>query len=189
MSQRGSRLAPVLAGVGLLLVGRLACAALPRREVEATVARVADGDTLTAETKDGTRLKVRLFGIDAPELERVNRQTGAVSKPGQPYGAQARHVLDDLLRGRQVRLAISGADRYRCLLAIVFLGTVNVNLALVQVGLAEVDRGKADAPPALQAALEQAEQEARQRGYGMWRLGGQYESPRAFRARHRIADE
>jgi endonuclease YncB( thermonuclease family) len=38
------------------------------RTVEGKVTKVADGDTLTVVTPEGTKLKVRLFGIDTPEV-------------------------------------------------------------------------------------------------------------------------
>ena len=34
----------------------------------ATVQRIADGDTLTAISANGTKLRIRLLGIDAPEI-------------------------------------------------------------------------------------------------------------------------
>ena len=37
------------------------------REVEGVVRRVVDGDTIQVVDRQGTLLKVRLYGIDAPE--------------------------------------------------------------------------------------------------------------------------
>ncbi len=39
----------------------------PQRVEEGRVARVADGDTLTVITANQTMLRIRMFGIDAPE--------------------------------------------------------------------------------------------------------------------------
>lgn len=36
------------------------------RTVEGTVMRVSDGDTITVVTAEGTKVKTRLYGIDAP---------------------------------------------------------------------------------------------------------------------------
>ena len=60
----------------------LAHAATPHPLV-AHVNRVSDGDTVIATTNEGTKLGIRLLGIDAPEVA-----NGA--KPGQPYGDEAR---------------------------------------------------------------------------------------------------
>jgi micrococcal nuclease len=59
------------------------------RTVEGVVTGVSDGDTLKLENAEGTKLKIRLYGIDAPEIEKINRRTGRISKPGQPYGNEA----------------------------------------------------------------------------------------------------
>jgi len=49
------------------------------RTVEGTVTKVSDGDTLQVITPEGTKLRVRLYGCDAPETEKVNRRTGQIS--------------------------------------------------------------------------------------------------------------
>jgi len=36
---------------------------------------------------------VRLYGIDAPETDKINNHTGRISKPGQPYGEEAKNAL------------------------------------------------------------------------------------------------
>ena len=65
-----------------LLLLTSAHAATPHPLV-AHVNRVSDGDTVIATTNEGTKLGIRLLGIDAPELAK-----GA--KPGQPFGEEAR---------------------------------------------------------------------------------------------------
>jgi endonuclease YncB( thermonuclease family) len=47
------------------------------REVYGVVERVTDGDTIVVITDNGTKLKIRFYGIDAPE-------TSHGPKPGQP---------------------------------------------------------------------------------------------------------
>jgi endonuclease YncB( thermonuclease family) len=157
------------------------------REIGATVVRVVDGDTLVAETADGTKLRVRLLGIDAPEIERMDRRSGLVSKPGQRFGREAKAFLEKMVLGTTVKLEIHGTDRYRRLLVIVFAPPTFVNFELVRAGLAEYYKGQT--PPFYQSVLYDAEQESRAQRRGMWSLGERYESPRAFRARHRIAGE
>ncbi len=187
MNRSGSRIGWMLGLLSLLVVPLPASAATPPREVEATVVRVVDGDTLTAETRDGSKLKIRLLGIDAPEIERVNRKTGVVSKPGQPFGQEAKALLERLVLGKTLKLELHGTDRYRRLLAFVFVPPTFVNLALIQAGLAEYYKG--GTPRFYQAILYDAEQEAKADQRGMWSQGAQYEAPRTFRARQRIAGE
>lgn len=49
--------------------------------------------TVQVVTTDRTKLKVRLYGIDAPERPKVNHRTGRVDKPGQPYDEDAERAL------------------------------------------------------------------------------------------------
>jgi endonuclease YncB( thermonuclease family) len=51
-----------------------------------------------------TKLRIRLLGIDAPEIPHG-------TKPGQPYGEEARDYLDHLIGGKTVRLDTYGPDR------------------------------------------------------------------------------
>jgi endonuclease YncB( thermonuclease family) len=147
------------------------------RTVEATVTHVADGDTLTAETKSGTKLRIRLAGIDAPEIPHG-------TQPGQPYGHEATVFLEHLTMGKTVSVNILGVDRYRRLLACVITqDSILINRALVEAGLAEVYRGgnRKDCTPGLDAV----EADARNARREMWSLD-RYESPADFRRRMRL---
>lgn len=97
---------------------------------EARVAEVVDGDTVIL----GSGQKVRLLGIDAPELEREGR-------PADFLAHKARRVLTDLAQGKRVRLKYDQLryDRYGRILAFLFLpdGT-NLSRELVRQGLAHV---------------------------------------------------
>ena len=162
--------------VSLFLVGSIHAAA--PRSVVARVERVSDGDTVIAMTADSTKLRIRLLGIDAPEISHEN-------KPGQPFGEEARDYLDHLIRGKHVRVDSYGPDPYHRVLAVLWDGQVNVNLLMVAMGYAEVYRG---APCQVYCReLDQAEAKARQDHIGMWKQGVSYESPAAFRRRLRIS--
>ncbi len=170
------RRAFILIAVSVLFVFPFAHAATPRILV-AKIERVSDGDTVTALTSEGTKLKIRLLGIDAPEVPHGK-------KPGQPFGEDARDYLDHLIGGKTVRVDAYGPDKHGRILAVVWDGLVNVNLLLVVMGYAEVYRG---APCQVYCrALEDAEAQAKQDRVGMWAQGAGYESPRDFRQRQRI---
>lgn len=148
----------VLAGV--MPAGIAACSASPTQApATGVVAQVQDGDTLTLT--DGRR--VRLLGIDAPELEKEGQ-------PAEFLAHKARKVLTDLTRGQRVRLEYDQLryDRFQRLLAYVFLedGTF-VNRELVAQGLARVYTQ----PPntARQGELLAAQREALEAGRGIWR--------------------
>ena len=126
-----------------------------------TVAWVYDGDTLRLE--DGR--KIRLIGIDTPEL-------GRDGKPGQPYARKARKRLRQLLKdgGERVRLSFgpSQRDRHARYLAHVYLrDDRDAAELLLREGL-----GHATVfPPNIRHldCLLEAEGQARAAGRGLWR--------------------
>jgi micrococcal nuclease len=97
---------------------------------EAVVAHVVDGDTVVLENGQ----KVRLLGIDAPELEKEGH-------PADFLAHKAKQVLADLVQGKRVRLEYDKLryDRYGRTLAYLFLldGT-NLSREMVRQGLAHV---------------------------------------------------
>ena len=85
--------------------------------------QVLDGDTVRA-TCGNAAVKIRMDGIDAPEGKQ------------HPWGDQARNYLQQLLGDGQFTLESKGADYYDRTLGIIFSGEKNINLAMVQAGLA-----------------------------------------------------
>ena len=83
------------------------------RTVTGTVTKVSDGDTIQITTPDQTKLKVRLFGIDAPETPKINQRTGRINKPGQPYGEESWKALEIKIMRKQVKLDIINIDKYK----------------------------------------------------------------------------
>ncbi len=147
------------------------------RTVVATVKRVSDGDTITAITSNQTKLRIRLLGIDAPEVPHGK-------KPGQPFGEEARDYLDHLIGGKTIRVDAYGPDKYKRVLAVVWDEQINVNLLLVAMGYAEVYKG---APCHVYCpTLEDAEAKARMDRVSMWAQGNTNERPAAFRKRMRL---
>lgn len=125
-------------------------------------ARIADGDSLEI---DGQR--IRLAGIDAPELDQSCR------RGDQAYdcGREARKVLVDL--AGQVDLACEGNryDRYDRLLAQCSAGGRNLNEQMVALGWAVAYGDYGD-----------AERQARQARRGLW--AGEFERPQDWRRMH-----
>ncbi|QYH37245.1 thermonuclease [Salinibacterium sp. M195] len=131
--------------LGILAIS--ACAVSPSPETDrsvsevpdgafaATVTYVHDGDTLYLD--DGsTELKVRLIGIDTPELASQQRPDAE-----ECYGEEARDLLRDFLpEGTEVWASEDREpeDRYGRSLLYVYLedGTF-VNLAMIELGAAE----------------------------------------------------
>ena len=143
----------------------------------ATVVGVVDGDTIDVRLSDGREERVRLLGIDTPE---VHVRTDPAEYPGVPnttaaraclrvVGENASRFVEDRLATGRVRLDIDPqADRrggYGRLLAYVFVGDTHLNRELVARGYArvyETDFSRRD-------AFERAQQGAMTEGHGIWR--------------------
>lgn len=143
--------------------------------MEGVVLSVADGDTLTLRTRDGRKVKVRLYGIDAPEVP--HKET-----PGQPHGAEARGALSARVRGREVAVEIVDEDDYGRSVGVVRDGPDDVNLAMVRAGHAWAYR-KHLRPP-YEAPYREAQRRARAERLGLWREPGAV-PPWAFKSRLR----
>ncbi len=89
----------------------------------AVVGRVIDGDTIVIDSGES----VRLLGINAPER-------------GEYYFDEATKFLEDMVLNKTIRLEYSGTkyDKYRRLLAYLYIGKENVNTELVENGFANV---------------------------------------------------
>lgn len=126
---------------------------------------VHDGDTLTALCGP-LRLRIRLLGIDAPEMGQM------------PYGEAARQALARRLHG-VFTADIVGTDVYGRALAVLYDDGGDVNEWLLRQGFAVVYRS--DDTPAAYAA---AEREAKHGKRGVWREDGDWQNPRNWRRYH-----
>jgi micrococcal nuclease len=136
------------------------------RTVEGTVIQVTDGDALKVETAEGTKLNIGLYGIDAPEVQRINRITGFIIKRGQPYGKSSYEVLKAKVLRRKVKVDIIYIDKYKRMIGIVYLEGRDINLEMVRGGWAWAYREYLDKPYA--SAYLNAEKEARRKRSGLW---------------------
>jgi len=158
----------------LFILGAAASQAAPLRTVTATITRITDGDTVQAVTPEGTKLKVRLYGIDAPE-------TAKGKIPGEPFGNASRKHLAALVNQQTVTLEIRDIDRYRRMVAILWLAERNVNMEMISAGMAEAYREYLKPP--YRNPFIHAEQTAKSQGKGIWSRGDHYERPSQFRRR------
>ncbi len=135
-----------------------------RVDEHVTVAYVYDGDTLRLQ--DGR--KVRLIGINTPEIAHPRR---ASTTTDEPLARRARQTVQQLLRKTpeiRLRLGRQRHDRYQRLLAHVYLADGrNLEAILLQQGLA----AQIVVPPNTYAleCYRQAERVARQQRQGLWR--------------------
>ncbi|MDY0300303.1 MAG: thermonuclease family protein [Trichlorobacter sp.] len=144
----------------VLLVANPAFAKQPIRVINGTVTKVADGDTIHVTDNLGTKVKIRFYGIDAPE-------TAKGRKPGQPYGDESTQLLRQKVDRQQVRVDVMDIDMYRRLVAIVWLGNRNINREMVAEGGAWAYRRYLDRAYASEWIAD--EDNARRAGKGLWR--------------------
>jgi endonuclease YncB( thermonuclease family) len=152
--------------LALAILGLLSLIAARLDEVEthrlAGEPRIHDGDSIAIDGK-----RIRLRGIDAPELSQSCNRAGA----DYPCGRLARDALVGLIGGRPVACTGWQRDRYGRLLGDCSVGGIDINRSQVESGWA-VAFGD----------FEAEEAAARERGAGVWQ--GDFERPREWRKRH-----
>ncbi len=140
------------------------------------VVKVYDGDTILVK-KDDMIFPVRLVAIDAPEIRHGKQQES------QPYGQKAKKYLTGLTKGEKVALVSYGLGGFNRILAEVFTGSTNLNLKMIQAGLAEVYQGKK--PVNLNCEpYYHAQRHAKKIQKGMWAQGRKYVSPKTWRRKY-----
>lgn len=159
----------VIAGAVLVLAAGAAAGSTPdERPWPARVVHVTDGDSLWARpVAGGRRVKLRLEGIDAPEI-------------CQTYGRQAREALQQLVLNQAVTVQVRAHDRWGRGIARVRRASDGADVAerLAAAGWAwSDDWGWRTGPYAAQA--EQARRERR----GLFAQAGA-QRPRDFRKAH-----
>ena len=119
------------------------------------VIAVTDGDTIIVLSGQQKR-KIRLLGIDAPESK-------------QESGQIARSHLAELILGKQVTVIWAKVDRYKRLLGVVIVGSVDANLEQLKSGCAWYYRAyESDIPEIERALYVAAESAAREEKSGLW---------------------
>ena len=123
----------------------------PAEEFAGKVVGVSDGDTITV-LRNRTPIKVRLHGIDCPEI-------------GQDFGSRAKAFTSELVFGQVVKVVPWDTDRYGRTVADVILADGRIlNHELVRAGLAWRYRKYAPDIGTL-AELEAAARDAKR---GLW---------------------
>jgi len=156
--------------IGLLLVifffGQYYYENNPKREgFENNKVRVIDGDSLAIGT-----LRIRLQGIDAPELKQecINIK----SKKAYRCGEVAREYLIQLINHQAIECTNEGLDRYQRQISYCYIGEFNLNRAMIISGNA-VAYSKYD------KSFVKEEQAAKLNKVGVW--ASRFKSPKQFR--------
>ena len=88
--------------------------------------KISDGDTLNVQKVEngkfvGEIVKIRMFGIDAPEK-------------AQDYGIESKQALEKLVNGKTLEIEEKNRDRYGRTVAVVYVNGKNVNEEMVKNG-------------------------------------------------------
>ncbi len=120
------------------------------RDIYGTVIAVADGDTVTVLDESKSQYKIRLSDIDAPEKN-------------QAYGQSSKQFISELIFSKEVKVTITGQDRYSRYLGTIYLDDINVNAEMISNGFAWVYRKYSD-----NQKLIQLESIAQKKKLGLW---------------------
>ena len=128
--------------------------------------RIVDGDTIhIGDTK------IRLHGIDAPEMKQTCRTSEGKE---QMCGVLAKQALERLVKGQDVTCKGDTRDRYKRLIAVCYVGSLNINEQMVTDGWAMAYRKYSK-------DYMRAETFAKSRREGLWR--GTFVPPWEWRRR------
>ena len=88
--------------------------------------KVSDGDTMNVQKVEngkftGEVIKIRMFGIDAPEK-------------AQDYGSESKQALEKMVNGKTLEIEEKNRDRYGRTVAVVYVNGKNVNEEMVKNG-------------------------------------------------------
>lgn len=141
----------IVAFLALLTALLASCGPLrAAQEFDGRCVGVRDGDTIDV-LHDGRSVRVRVWGVDAPEQ-------------GQAFGSTAKRFASDFAFGKVVTVEVKDVDRYGRRVARVKLDGRDFGLELVRAGLAWWY--EAHAPRATE--LAEAQREARSARRGLW---------------------
>ena len=131
--------------------------------------QVIDGDSI----KDGN-LKIRLYGIDTPELD---QQCTDAKGTSWHCGKASKRKLEILIKGKHLICNIKGTDLYKRKLAICKLDGLDINQYMVEQGYAVAYTKYSD-------KYEIDEEYAINNNKGIWQ--GDFKEPKEFRKEQKL---
>jgi len=156
-------------------VASIDCESLKGQTLEATVFKVADGDTATVKLKIlGSKVKVRFYGADTPESEWKGHW------PEQPYSVEAKEFTVTKLNNKNVHVAFTGDGTYSRCVGEIFVNGKSHSLALINNGYAwwysKYAPNRKD--------LKKAQNSAKRSKIGLW-ADSDVQAPWDFRKQHK----
>jgi len=143
-------------GVAVVLWLLVAAAPALAQELAGRVVSVHDGDTVNVLDAGKVQYKIRLAGIDAPELH-------------QAFGRVSQRHLSAAIQCKNVVVHWTKHDKYGRIVGTILLDDHDVNLDQVRAGLAwHYKRYEREQPPAERVTYANAETEAHVAHLGLW---------------------
>lgn len=137
--------------------------------VSGKVIRVSDGDTILLQS-GSQRIKVRMYGIDAPELK-------------QNYGEDSKNYLEKRILNKNVNVKVINEDKYGRKVGKVFYKNKDINLEMIKTGNAWFYEYHAKK----EKEYRKASKSAQEQKLGLWKDKNP-QNPRNFRLEHRRED-
>ncbi|WP_025755722.1 thermonuclease family protein [Mycoplasmopsis cricetuli] len=157
-----------------------------KKLIYATVKKIIDGDTLIVENENSQILKIRLYGIDTPEVSKEQNDS-LLSEFENFWGQKAKKYLEDFFNNSvDFYYQTVTFDKYNRTVAVAYLNlnvdfSNSINYKLVQSGFARVAYitnenkksiyyTKTNEQKQFYYSLMQAQQEAKTKQKGIWKL-------------------
>ena len=118
----------------LIIATTLLLTQLSHADFSGKVYSVTDGDTITVLVNN-EKFNVRLENIDAPETSHKGSRV-----PSQAFSQQSKQLLNGLVWNKVVYVKSNKMDLYKRHIGTVYINNQNVNMVLVQHGLAWYNR-------------------------------------------------
>ena len=146
----------VFAGIAFALLLPLLTGDAYAATLDGRVIGVHDGDTITVLDAAKAQHKIRLAGIDAPELK-------------QAFGTRSKQSLSEMVYNKQVKIEWDKRDRYGRTIGVILVDGHDVNLEQVRTGMSWWYRQYAKEQKSEDRKLyELAEVDARAAKRGLW---------------------
>jgi endonuclease YncB( thermonuclease family) len=152
----------------VMLLGLLVFNVNATNILQGLVVGVSDGDSLTLLDAEKRQHKIRLQGIDAPEMK-------------QAYGQKSKESLSKLVYNKTIKVHWSKKDRFGRTVGQVMLGDIDICLEQVRRGMAWHFKDYQDEQSVKDRDLyDRSEVEARELRLGLWQDAAPIE-PAVFR--------
>lgn len=140
----------------MMLLGLLVCNANATNVLQGLVVAVSDGDSLTLLDAEKRQHKIRLQGIDAPEMK-------------QAYGQKSKESLSKLVFNKTIKVHWSKKDRFGRTVGQVMLADIDICLEQVRRGMAWHFKNYQDEQSDKERdQYDRAEVQAREQRLGLW---------------------